>query len=317
MTDPTALTPLSDLGWSFAGARALSLASRVGLLRALCTPSDDLAATAADLGLDATAVARLVRALCALGVVEGTAGRFAVPEALRPALDGGPLDLGPYFLHLDAVAEEYGAPLEAWLRGAAAPRRVRDEAALRRFSEGLYAISRWLAPPALTAVPGPVRTVLDVGGGLGAWAEAACARWPGAQATVLDRPGVAAIATPHPALRFVGGDYHDAPWGEGWDLVIFASILHQELPEGCAGLFRRAHAALRPGGTVLVTEHVIDADAGPDPFGALLALHMRSFGDVGGVAAVEGWIEAAGFVDLLRRPLPARRWCWTAQRPGG
>ena len=64
------LDEFQRLLWAFSGHRIITVAGRTGVLRLLAendvTPDD----VASELGLDPVAAAKMVRAMCALGIVE-------------------------------------------------------------------------------------------------------------------------------------------------------------------------------------------------------------------------------------------------------
>jgi cyclopropane fatty-acyl-phospholipid synthase-like methyltransferase len=114
-------------------------------------------------------------------------------------------------------------------------------------------------------VRGP-RSMLDLGGGHGLYAAALCRRHPGLTATVLDLPGSAAVGREIVAglgladrVAVVDGDVRDADFGGGYDLICCFNLVHHLIEPEVVQLFRRARAALVPGGVLAVL------DAFPDP----------------------------------------------------
>ena len=109
------------------------------------------------------------------------------------------------------------------------------------------------------------RRVLDLGGGVGRFARAVLARHPKLAVTVLDLPEVAERAAREAAnpetgdrsdgqVAFVGGDFLEGPLPEGADLITLVRVLHDHDDGSVRRLLRNVHAALPPGGRVLVAE---------------------------------------------------------------
>ncbi|MBS0394105.1 MAG: methyltransferase domain-containing protein, partial [Proteobacteria bacterium] len=103
--------------------------------------------------------------------------------------------------------------------------------------------------------------LLDVGGGDGAFAEAALRRSPGLEAVVFDLPPVAARASARFAAaglagraQAVGGDFLRDPLPSGADLVSLVRILHDHDDPQAARLLAAVRAALAPGGRLLIVE---------------------------------------------------------------
>lgn len=105
------------------------------------------------------------------------------------------------------------------------------------------------------------RRMLDVGGNSGEFVLRACRQHPALQGTVIDLPAVCRIGRDHvrdepeaDRITFQEADFRTDPLPGGFDLVSFKSALH-DWPEAQARrLLTEAHAALTPGGTVLVFE---------------------------------------------------------------
>jgi SAM-dependent methyltransferase len=123
-------------------------------------------------------------------------------------------------------------------------------------------------------------------------------------ATVLDLPVVCQIGEAHlrgrpeaARVRFLAADARIEPWPEAVDAVTFKSMLH-DWPDRDATLFlTRAHAALRPGGTLVIFERTrLPLAGGPLSYAATpMLLFARSFRD-------EAWyrarLDALGFTNV-------------------
>jgi hypothetical protein len=82
---------------------------------------------------------------------------------------------------------------------------------------------------------------------------------------VLDLPAVGSlVAERHPEVGFLAGDLDQDRFGrpadESWDAVLLANVLHDHPAERCARYIRESASLLRPGGSLLVYEWVIDPD---------------------------------------------------------
>jgi SAM-dependent methyltransferase len=148
------------------------------------------------------------------------------------------------------------------------------------------------------------RQLLDVGGNSGEFAAQICMRHAQLHATVLDLPVVCQIGEAHlrgrpeaARVRFLAADARIEPWPEAVDAVTFKSMLH-DWPDRDATLFlTRAHAALRPGGTLVIFERTrLPLAGGPLSYAATpMLLFARSFRD-------EAWyrarLDALGFTNV-------------------
>lgn len=316
------LDQLQRLLWSFAAHRVLTTAGRVGILNLIAERSataDDVART---LGLDRLAAGKVIRALCAIGIVEPAGDGYRLVSELRPHFCGGDDDFGPFLDHLHSMYERWGENLEPWLRGeewSTAPRSPEETA---RFGAAMKAIGGQMARRVAAALDlDGVGTMLDVGGGWGQYAMAFRAVNPDIDATILDVAGVAAQAPASIAgsehegrITWIAGDYLETDYGCGYDLVLLANILHQEHEPEAAEIIRRSAAALAPGGRVVIVDFAIDDDKHEHLLGALFAINMRSFGDTYSEPELRGWMADAGLSDIKRIDLGPDRWIISGER---
>ena len=323
MTPPDLdLDGFQRLLWAFSGHRIITVAGRTGILRLLAennaTPDD----VASELGLDPVAAGKMVRALCALGIVETEGDDYRVVSALRPHFIPGDDDLLPFLEHSHAMYERWGANLEPWLRGEGWGTAERTPEEVRRFGAAMRAMGSQMArrAAAILDLEG-VNRILDVGGGWGHFSKALCERRPGLQATVLDIPEVTELAAADLAgtelgdrIDFLPGDYLVTDYGSGFDVVLFANVLHQETADRAAAMVRCGAEALAPDGRVVVVDFAIDDAKREHLLGALFAVNMRSFGDTWPEPVIRGWMEAAGLDEVERTNLGPDRWVITGRK---
>lgn len=159
---------------------------------------------------------------------------------------------------------------------------------------------------------------LDVGGGSGVWS----AVWLGANKQAagyqLDWPSVNKIGrgfvgTFGVADRFhtIDGDFHTTDFGtQKYDFAIYAHIAHQESPAENTAMFRKFRKALKPGGTLVVNDFVLNDDRTGHPFALLFASQMLVVTKNGFTYRKEDyrqWLTEAGFksVEILPTPTPS------------
>jgi protein-L-isoaspartate O-methyltransferase/predicted transcriptional regulator len=321
--DEMDLDQFQRLLWGFAGHRVITVAGRTGILCLLaerdCTPTE----IASELDLDELAAGKVVRALTALGVVEAEGERYRAAQGLREHFIPGDSDVVPFLDHSHAMYESWGATLEPWLRGEDWPVAERTPEEVHRFGAAMRAMGAQMARRVAVSLDlEGVERMLDVGGGWGHFAQAMCRVRPGLHATVLDRPEVVEKARTELAgsefekrIDFIPGDYLATDYGEGYDLVLFANILHQETADRARELVRRGAAALAPEGRVTVVDFAIDEAQRQHLLGALFAINMRSFGDTWTEADIRGWMAEAGLDEGDRIDLGPDRWIISCRNP--
>jgi SAM-dependent methyltransferase len=310
------LDALNRLLWSFAGHRVITVAARTGILRRLADRASSVDRLSAELGLDPLATGKVVRALTALGLVVADSDHYRITETLSHYFREGSDDITPMLDHHHGMYESWGANLESWVRGgewATRPRAPRD---IARFGSAMRAVGAHVARRVAELLDlASARSMLDVGGGFGHYAQELCRANPKLRATVLDVPEVVEIARSEiegselaDRIRFVGGDYLTTDYGADYDLVLFANVLHQESRNHAADMVRRGAEALAPGGRVAVVDFTIDDAQQSSVMGALFAINMRSFGDTHPEPTIRGWMDAAGLRGVQRIDLGPERW---------
>lgn len=317
------LDEFQRLLWGFAGHRVITVAGRTGILRLLAEKDCTIREIASNLDLDELAAGKVVRALSALGIAEAEGEHYRAVPGLREHFLPGDRDVVPFLEHSHAMYEGWGATLEPWLRGQDWPVADRTPEEVARFGAAMRAMGAQMARRVADALDlAGVERMLDVGGGWGHFAQAMCREEPGLHATVLDRPEVVEKARLELAgtefeerIDFLAGDYLATDYESGYDLVLFANILHQETEDRAQELVRRGAAALAPEGRVTVVDFAIDDERRKHLLGALFAINMRSFGDTWTEADIRGWMAGAGLDEGERINLGVDRWIISGRLP--
>jgi O-methyltransferase domain len=140
---------------------------------------------------------------------------------------------------------------------------------------------------------------VDLGGGTGHLAEAARGHYPNLQTAVFDLPGVADM---FPGT--IAGDFFTDPLPAA-DLYSLGRILHDWSREKIGTLLAKIHAALPPGGGLLIAEKLLDAHNVPAHMQSLNMLIVTE-GRERSASEYEALLRGAGFskVDSRRTGSP-------------
>ena len=176
-------------------------------------------------------------------------------------------------------------------------------------------------------------TLLDLGGGPGTYAIAFLAKHPRLRAAVGDRPAALEvakdIASTHKAgsrLSYVPVDFTQEAIPGTYDVIWYSNVLHIYSPATNQAIFKRALAALKPGGRLLIQDAFLHDRAGLHPAEAsLFAVSMLLFTEEGNTYSAKetaAWLKKAGFarVTVLRMTPGTEDWedgILEAVAPGG
>jgi ubiquinone/menaquinone biosynthesis C-methylase UbiE len=159
-------------------------------------------------------------------------------------------------------------------------------------------------------------SILDIGGGSGVYSEIWLKRNPAARSTQLDWAPMNSIARRLLTDRgltdrvgFIDGDFHTTDFGTAaHDIVTYSNIAHQEGPEDNVAVFTRIRGALKPGGTLVVSDYVVDDDRAGPPYALTFAAEMLLKSRQGGTwrrADYHDWLTKAGFEEIEFRTTPS------------
>ena len=155
--------------------------------------------------------------------------------------------------------------------------------------------------------------LLDVGGGEGRFLCSVGARAPHLQLTLFDLPAVAEraksrFATAGLAQRAqaIGGNFLSDPLPTGFDIVSLVRVIHDHDEQRALTILRAIHAALPPGGTLLLAEPMAGtpgAEAMGDAYFGFYLLAMGR-GRARTAAQLSALLTQAGFSGI--RAVPTR-----------
>ncbi|MCX4780788.1 class I SAM-dependent methyltransferase [Streptomyces sp. NBC_01264] len=159
-------------------------------------------------------------------------------------------------------------------------------------------------------------SILDIGGGSGICSGIWLELNPAARSTQLDWEPINSIARRLLTERGVGdrvsyidGDFHTTGFGDcAHDVVMYSNIAHQEGPEENVAIFARARGALKPGGTLVVSDYIVEDDRSGPAFALTFASEMLLKSRRGGTwtrADYHAWLTKAGFGEITFRSTPS------------
>jgi ubiquinone/menaquinone biosynthesis C-methylase UbiE len=147
--------------------------------------------------------------------------------------------------------------------------------------------------------------ILDIAASHGLFGITVAQRLPQAHIYALDWANVLEVAKENAGKQGLAERYHllpgsafDVDYGAGFDAVLITNLLHHFQPSENEKMLKKAHAALNPGGQVILLEFVPNDDRVSPPVPALFSLTMLGStpqGDAYTLAEYSGMFRNAGF----------------------
>lgn len=303
-------------GLVFMLSRTVMAATRLGIFEALAERPDDGAGVASRLGLDAEGTSTLLTALHAMGYLQWKNGLYrnsrktnrnllrSSKAPFTDAVGSFAYDIWDYFGHLEETLRT-GRPvgLHDW---------PADDPSWERYMRGLFDFARHGADFITRLIPAKdPRRMLELAGGHGAYSMEMCRKHPELRATIVDLEGAARIGERivseqgySDQVSYQVGDMFEVELDDDYDVAVAAQIVHHFDEEGCVTLLRRAHGALRSGGTMAIIEpeRPEEGKRGQD-VGVLtgvlfyISSHIRTYTG----AELEAFMRQAGFSSVRSR----------------
>ncbi|MEW9519741.1 methyltransferase [Streptomyces tubercidicus] len=308
----------NELHWNYWKTKVFVSAVQLDVFTELTKGPADSAALIDRLGLNEHAGRDYLDCLVAMGLLRREAGGYANTEESAEYFDRAKSHayLGDVMLteaaHLgdDLVAALTGGQSR---EGAASAREFyantyADADRTRSFQRAMTAMSFASGAALAERLPWERhRSFVDIGCAEGAVGVHLLRRHPHLSGIGFDlpgaRPGFETYVAAHGLAGrtvFQGGDFLSGPLPAA-DVVIFGHVLHNWDLDVKLALLRKAHAALPPGGLVVVYESLIDDERERNVVGLLLSLMMH-LSLPGGYdytsAECAGWLRETGFTDI-------------------
>jgi hypothetical protein len=282
-TDEATPDGILQLGLGFWGSKTLLSAVELRVFTVLAERPRTAKELTAELGLQPRGVRDFLDALVSLGMLERVDDEYANTAATDLFLDREKPS------YVGGILEMANARLYPFWASLTAARTIAE-----RFPWEQH------------------HSVVDVGTAEGCLPVQLAMRHPHLVAGGLDLPPVRPVFEAYvdsfglaDRVRFHAGDFFvdDLPPA---DVLVMGRILHDWGLDQKLTLLRKAHAALPPGGALVVYDTVIDDDRRENTFGLLMSLNMlvemeAGFDYTG--AECRSWMAEAGFRDSYVEPL--------------
>ncbi|MFI0424364.1 methyltransferase [Spongiactinospora sp. 9N601] len=321
-TDTSIGTPadIFRLGSMYAMSKVVLTAVEIDLFTAL----KDGPATAAELcdrlGLHPRATGQWLDVLVTTGLLRREDGRYGNgPAAARFLVKGAPAYVGGFLSRSGEMLYPAWGRFTDTLRTGAPQANdgdfralVDDPAFLDRFLTMMDSLSGHLGPELAKVHDWTAcDSVADIGGARGNLMSHLVRAHGHLKGMVFDLPQMEPRFDAHLAAlgltgraAFVPGDFFKDPLPQA-DALIMGHVLHDWAEDERRMLIGKAHAALAPGGQLLIYDRMIDEEPA-DADNLLVSLHMiltTTDGTEYTAGECQAWLREAGFKEIAVKPL--------------
>src|SRR5713226_5086783 len=314
----------SDLGRLASGhveARIIQAAVQLGIFDQIGSAATDSRSLAASLHLEPRATEMLLNALAALDLLDKHGEFFSLtPVATKYLIRSSPQYLGGIIL-CDASLWNCWERLPDAVRAGKPARPANmyqdDAEETEIFIDAMDSLVKARGDADIVASVidwKRVTDLLDIGSGPATYPIQLCRQFPELRATIFDLPGTLKITARYVCeaglenrIRLIGGDYRTDPIPGYYDIIFLSNIIHGEGFENNRLLIRKLVSNLKPGGRMVVKDHILDESRADPPVGAIFSLLMLLTTESGRCYSfdeIKSWMEPASFKRVFELPLP-------------
>lgn len=297
----------------FMECRILRSAAELNLFTILAKAPLSAREVAEKIGGNVRALTMLLDAVAAMGLLSKQGATYQCDGDIVHFLAGDSADtILPMVLHMASLEPRWARLTNIVKNEQNASDEfnfTRSAAELRAFIGAMHSIGAPLAKRIVAAVnPGASRVLLDIGGGSGTYTIAFLRAVPEMKATLFDLPDVITMARERldregllDRVTLAAGSFYHDEFPQGHDLALLSAIIHSNSLEENLDLYKKIFRSLKPGGRILIRDHVMEPDRIHPKNGALFAINML-VGTSGGGAytyeEIESGLSQAGFTSI-------------------
>jgi O-methyltransferase domain/Dimerisation domain len=316
---------LLQMGMAFWASKAMLSAVEIGMFTQLANGPREAQDLAQALGLHPRGALDFLDTLVALNLLTRVNGHYANAsdadlflDRNKPSYVGGLLEMAnarlyPFWGSLTEALRTGLPQNESKHGGNVFETLYSDPARLRGFLQAMSGVSMGAAQAIARQFPwSEYRTFIDLGAAQGALPVQVARAHPHLTGGGFDLPVVGPIFDDYIAanglqdrLRFHPGDFFKDPCPSA-DVLVMGHVLHDWNLQQKLELLAKCHAALPPGGALIVYDAIIDDERRQNAFGLLMSLNMLietpgGFDYTG--AQCCAWMKEAGFATARVEPL--------------
>lgn len=266
------------------------------------------------LHLDERACERLMNAMASLGLITKNGNLFFNTNDSYTFLSKKSPDYLGGLMHQNHLWKSWSRLSDVVRTGISAhPDEINERGGewLLSFITAMHERAKKQAPQHLANIDlKGIRSILDIGGGSGAFSMEFVSRKSDVDVTVFDLPNVVPITKKFiekegfsGKIKTYSGDYTVDNLPGGFDLVFLSAIIHSNPLETNKDLIRKCYSSLNRNGKIIIQDWIMNNDRTQPVPGAIFAINMlvgTEAGDCFTETEVTNMLSAAGFKNIVR-----------------
>lgn len=303
---------------SFQNSRILLTAFELGIFTEIEKGEQSSEEVAKSIKTDYRATDRLMNALVVLGYLHKEKNSFSNKHFVSKYLVKGNADFISGFYHSNHMWDSWTSMTDVIRNGKPSyDPSIKGKKGnwLESFIEAMHNRAKMQTKVSIDAIDlTNVETVLDIGGGSGAFSMEFIRKKGSIEATVFDLPNVIPITQKYinkegfsENITTYNGDYTCDNLPKGFDLIFLSAIIHANSYEENSLLINKCSESLNSGGQIVVQDYIMNDDRTEPKRGAIFALNMllgTQGGDTYTENEIRGWMSDAGLSGFKRNNMP-------------
>jgi SAM-dependent methyltransferase len=307
-------TRIREFATSYQKSRILLSAFELDIFTNIDESGSESNQIASKLNLDKHACERLLNALVSLVfLTKKNKGFFNTEESFTFLSKKSPEYLGGlmHSNHLWTTWSNLTSVVKTGMSAHPAEINERGEEWLFSFINAMHDRGKKQAPQQLANIDLSVtKSVLDIGGGSGAYSMEFVSKKPGIEATVFDLPKVIPITKKFidkegysGKIKTYTGDYTTDELPKGFDLVFLSAVIHSNSLEVNQNLIKKCFHSVNNNGKIIIQDWIMNNSRTHPVSGAIFAINMlvgTEAGDTFTEQEVTEMLTSAGFKHISR-----------------
>jgi len=307
------MTPqeLREIVYNFRESRIILTALELELFTVIGNSSKTSADVSKIISSNARATDRLMNVLCNMNLLKKENGKFSNTEFSSSYLVKNSPDYISNLMHASNLWDSWSNLTEIINGGKTIGRDAGKNEWRENFIEAMHYRASREAPKDLSNLDlTGVKSVLDLGGGSGAYAMQFIKQKKDIKATVFDLPDVIPLTLKYISangfegkINTIKGNYLYDGIGSGYDLIFLSAIIHSNSFEDNKSLINKCAKALNDKGQIVIQDYAMDDDRLTPEVGALFSINMlvnTKGGDTFTQEEIYSWLREAGINDIKR-----------------